>query len=74
MVARTKFSSQVSPEVLTRMREIAKADGRDFQSVLEDAMTAYIVNHEPKNVRPEVMEHLRDSVEKNRRLYQLLAE
>ena len=74
MVARTKFSSQVSPEVLTRMREIAKADGRDFQSVLEDAMTAYIVNHEPKNVRTEVMEHFRKSMERNQRLGELLAQ
>ena len=32
-----------------------------------------MVNREPKNVRPEVMEHLRKSVEKNRRLYELLA-
>ena len=74
MVARTKFSSRVSPEVLSRMREIARADGRDFQSVVEDAMSAYIENREGKNVRPEVMAHFRDSVERNKRLYQLLAE
>ena len=74
MVARTKFSSQVSPEVLTRMREIARTDGRDFQSVLEDAMTAYIENRERHNVRPEVMEHFRKSMERNQRLGELLAQ
>ncbi len=74
MVARTKFSSRVSPQVLSRMREIARQDGRDFQSVLEDAMSAYIENREGKNVRPEVMRHFEKSVEKNRRLYELLAE
>ncbi len=74
MVARTKFSSSVSPEVLSRLREIARQDGRDFQSVLEDAMSAYIENRDSKNVRPEVMEHFEKSVERNRRLYQMLAE
>ncbi len=74
MVARTKFSSRVSPEVLSRMREIARRDGRDFQSVLEEAMSAYIENREAKNVRPEVMRHFEKSVEKNRRLMELLAD
>ena len=74
MVARTKFSSRVSPEVLSRMREIAQVDGRDFQSVLEDAMCAYIENRDGKNVRPEVMAHYRKSLEKNRRLGELLAQ
>lgn len=74
MVARTKFSSRVSPEVLSRMREIARRDGRDFQSVLEDAMCAYIENREGKNVRPEVMEHLEASMERNKRLGELLAQ
>ena len=74
MVARTKFSSSVSPDILSRMREIARKDGRTLNSVLEDAISAYIEDREGKNVRPEVMEHFQRSVEKNRRLYQLLAE
>ena len=74
MVARAKFSSRVSPEVLDRLREIARSDGRDFQSVLEEAMSTYIENRERNNVRPEVMAHFRDSVERNKRLYKLLAE
>ena len=56
------------------MREIAQVDGRDFQSVLEDAMCAYIENRDGKNVRPEVMAHYRKSLEKNRRLGELLAQ
>ena len=74
MVAREKFSSQVRPELLSKMREIARSDGRHFQAVLEDAMSSYIESRERPNVRPEVMAHYRASVEKNRRLMELLAE
>ena len=74
MVAREKFSSQVRPELLSKMREIARSDGRHFQAVLEDAMSSYIESRERSNVRPEVMAHFRDSVERNRRLFELLAE
>ena len=74
MVERAKFSSRVSPEVLDSLREIARSDGRDFQSVLEEVMSAYIENLERNNVRPEVMAHFRDSVERNKRLGELLAQ
>ena len=73
MVAREKFSSQARPELLSRMREIARSDGRHFQAVLEDAMSSYIESRERPNVRPEVMAHYRASVERNRRLMELLA-
>ena len=34
MVAREKFSSQVRPELLSKMREIARSDGRHFHGRL----------------------------------------
>ena len=74
MAAREKFSSQASPELLSKMREIARTDGRHFQSVLEDAMSDYIESRERQKVRPDVMAHYRASVEKNRRLAELLAQ
>ena len=52
MAAREKFSSQVAPELLAAMREIARSDGRHFQSVLEDAMTGYIETRARQRVRP----------------------
>jgi hypothetical protein len=73
MVAREKFSSQATPELLAAMREIARADGRHFQAVLEDAMTGYIEARARRTVRPEVMAHYRASVERNRLLAELLA-
>ena len=75
MVAtRQKFSSQAAPELLSKMREIARIDGRHFQAVLEDAMQQYLDNRAQQKVRPEVMAHFRASLEKNRRLYELLAQ
>ncbi|MCY4636159.1 MAG: hypothetical protein OXG04_16900 [Acidobacteria bacterium] len=73
MPAREKFSSQAAPELLAAMREIARSDGRRFQSVLEDAMTGYIETRARQEVRPEVMAHYRASVERNRLLAELLA-
>ena len=74
MVAtREKFSSQAPPDLLAAMRKIARNDGRHFQAVLEDAMRDYIEGRTQSNVRPEVMAHFRASLEKNRRLFELLA-
>ena len=70
---REKFSSQASPELLARMREIARKEGRHFQAVLEDAMRDYIESNAQEKVRPEVLAHFQASVEKNRRLGELLA-
>jgi len=74
MVVREKFSSQASPDLLAEMRRVARDEGRHFQSVLEDAMRVYLESREQQKVRPEVMAHYRASVEKNRRLYELLAQ
>ena len=71
---RVKYSSQASPEVLSTMREIARSEGRQFQAVMEEAMEEYIANRNRERPRPEVMAHFRASVERNRRLMELLAE
>ena len=71
---REKFSSQATPELLAAMREVARTEGRHFQAVLEDAMQQYLESREQRRVRPEVMAHYRASVEKNRRLAELLAQ
>ena len=73
MATREEFSSQAAPELLSKMREIARSDGRHFQAVLEDAMSGYIESRERSKIRPEVTAHYRASVKKHRRLYELLA-
>ena len=71
-VAREKFSSQAKPELLEGMREIARTESRHFQAVLEDAMSAYIESKNQERVRPAVMGHFYASLERNRRLGELL--
>jgi len=72
--SREKFSSQVSPDLLAAMREVARNEGRHFQAVLEDAMREYLDNKARQKVRPEVMAHFQAGLERNRRLYKLLAQ
>ena len=75
MVAmKEKFSSHVDPELLAALREIADNEGRQFQSVLEDAIRAFIESHAETKPRAYVMGHFRASVEKNRKLGELLAQ
>ena len=71
---RVTFSSQASPEALAAMREIARSEGRQFEAVLQEAMEEYIANRNRQTPRPDVMAHFRASVERNRRLMELLAE
>ena len=72
-VPREKFSSQASPELLAAIRDIARKDGRHFQAVLEDALREYLENRSREKPRSSVMAHFRTSVERNRRLGELLA-
>ena len=71
---REEFSSQANPELLSAMRENARSEGRHFQAVLEEAMSGYIESKAQQKVRPEVMANYRASVERNRRLYNLVAQ
>ncbi len=75
MVAtREKFSTQASPDLLAALRKVAHEEGRHFQTVLEDAMREYLDNKAQQKIRPEVMAHFHASLEKNRRLHELLAQ
>ena len=69
-----QFSGQAAPELLAAMRSIARAEGRDFEATLEDAMREYVANRREPKIRPEVMAHYQVSVEKNRLLGELLAQ
>ena len=73
-VEREQFSGQADPALLEQMREIAEKDGRPFQSLLEDALHVYVVCRTRKDIRPEFIAHARASIERNRRLLELLAQ
>ena len=73
-IAREKFSSQAPSDLLAAMRNVARDEGRHFQSVLEDAMKEYLENKAQGKVRPDMLAHFHASLERNRRLGELLAD
>ena len=68
------FSGQAPPELLASIREIALAEGRDFEAALEDALRLYVECKTSNDVQPDAIAHFRHSLERNRRLYELLAQ
>ena len=72
-VMREKFSSQADPRLLAKVREIAEKEGRQFQSVLEEALAEYLDRHQKQKPRTHVMESLGLSIEEYDELYQKLA-
>ena len=76
IVEREQFSVAVAPETLAAFRMIARAGGRDFETALEDAMLEHVAEwlRSHPGVQPGAMAHYRDSVERNRKLMELLAQ
>lgn len=73
VVVREKFSSQASPEVLAALRKIAESEGRQFQSVLDDALRAYIERQQNVRPRRHVMAAFASSLDEFDSLYRELA-
>ena len=70
---REKFSSQAAPELLAEMREIAATQGRQFQSVLDEALREYVDRQRQQRPRHHVLSTLAESVDEFDRLYRELA-
>lgn len=68
-----KFSSQARPELLEEVRAIAAEEGRQFQAVLDEAMTDWVARKKGDVPRPEVIAHLKASMARHRDLYSKLA-
>ena len=60
--------------MLAEMRHVAWKEGSNFQRVLEDAMRSYLEGKARDGVRPEVMAHYQNSLERNWKLAELLAD
>ena len=73
-VSREKFSSQLDPEVLAAAREFAQVNGRQFQSVLEQALSEFLDRHLTNRPRNHVMEALGLSIDEFSELYEKLAQ
>jgi hypothetical protein len=71
-----KVGLNMSANLYDDLAKLAKDNGQTITHVLEQAVEHYIQYVAPRQgiVRPEIMSHVRKSVEKNRKLLQLLAQ
>jgi predicted transcriptional regulator len=70
---REKFSSQADEAILAAARELAQSQGRQFQSILEDALSEYVERNQTQRPRAHVMEAFGLSMDEFDDLYQKLA-
>ena len=71
--AREKFSSQADPQLLAKLREVAEIEGRQFQSILEEALIEYLERHQKQRPRSHVLEAFGMSMQEFDELYKNLA-
>ena len=65
-----KISSKVEMEAWEALRQLANESNQSISGVLTSAIQDYVRKH---RVRPEVMQHLSDSIRENEELGHLLA-
>ena len=58
---------------MQEVRAIAAAEGRQFQSVLDEALAEWVERKKGENPRPETIAHLKASIARHRSLYEELA-
>ena len=71
---REKFATQVDPEILSRVRELARAEGRPLQALVEEALADLLEKRRQEKPRPNVMAVYQGSHGKFGSLYKKLAE
>jgi len=72
--SREKFATQVDAEILSAVRTIAEAEGRQIQSVVDEAFADLIEKRKHAKPRAHVMGAYLASLEKYDALYTKLAE
>ena len=70
-----KIGPEIDKKLYAEFSRIAKENGQSQRFLLEKAIRHYIqlVVPSQRTVRPEVLEHFRQSTDKNRNLHRLLA-
>jgi len=71
---RVKWSTQVDPHALEELKEVAKREGRQLQSLVDEAVHDVIEKHKAARPRPEVMALHRASMNRYSAVYKKLAE
>jgi hypothetical protein len=71
--ARQKFATQVDPDILASVREIAEKEGRQLQALVDEALADLIEKRKHGKPRQHVMASYLASHEKYGELYKKLA-
>lgn len=71
---REKFATQVNPDVLAAVRQIARAEGRQLQALVDEALSDLVEKRKLAVPRPRVMAAYGASHAKFSPLYKKLAE
>jgi hypothetical protein len=71
---REKFATQVNSEILAALRSLAKAEGRQLQALVDEALADLLEKRRLGRQRPHVMAAYQASHEKFGPLYKKLAE
>jgi hypothetical protein len=66
---REKFATQVDPDILARVRDLARSEGRQVQTLVEEALADLVEKRRQGRLRPNVMDAYRASHGKFGRLY-----
>ena len=72
--SREKFATQVDPDILARVRELARSEGRQVQTLVEEALADLVEKRRLGKPRPTVMAVYQGSHGKFGSLYKKLAE
>ena len=71
---RKKFATQMDSRLLKDLRDFAKSEGRQIQSVLEEAVEAFLKEKRGYVMHPDVKAALEVSLDKYDELYKRLAQ
>lgn len=73
-IVREKFATQVNSDLLDQLRSLSKKEGRQLQSLIDEAISDLIVKHKAEKPRNHVMEAYMSSHKTYAELYKKLAE
>ncbi len=71
---REKFATQIDSQILQAIRTLAHQEGRQIQSLMDEALTDLLEKRNSAKPRPHVMNAYRASLKKYEVLYKKLAE
>jgi hypothetical protein len=68
-----KFSAQADPVLLKAIRKMAKVEGRQLNSIIDEALADLVKKRNRTKPRPEIMAHYQASFNRFDLLYKHLA-